>query len=462
VTVSDAVRVGTWRLLVQSGHTIDDVVGVTGHSPQEVFDAVTGTTYELLPGPLDGRRPPEPELHRRRLLLRTLLDASDRTAGPRGCWPSIGWTQQGRPARHSALLGTSSKARAVLMLTSADPVTDQVVAAHTCGNGSRSDTGQEGCVTPAHLVAVERKINADHRRLHRLGLPVARRSETDMSNLDVLARPLVDLRLLAQLEKELTRAAFTDDGQGCLLKAGTSPQWYGHVRSEGHPQARHRWLLELCGLEVQGWVIEHSCLRRKGCFAIAHLHRSTPSLNALHAAEDGLTPTGEDHPRSRYRNAEVEAVRRNRDLGLPELQRRYGGTQGALRDILSGKSYKHVGGALVAIPAKRRLSHLGVQIVRTLRACGAFEELLVTRFELSPPYLRKLVAGEVRGAARGPLTAPPGPATGRRVHTAKLSDVDRRLIAERLAAGHSCRAIAAELQLHPSTVERAQPGPARR
>ena len=450
---SDVVRVGAWRLLVRAGTGIDDLERLTGRPAGEIECAVTGRLFSDLPGPVLGGPPVDGRLHRARLLLRALLDASDRSGGPDACWPTTGWTQHGRPARHTSLLRTSSASRAVLMVTSnvlSPP--PGLVAAHSCHRGHL------GCVAPRHLNFVPRAVNSGHhRRLRRLGIEVPPRTDDELQNLDVLepSCSLQDLELLAKLEAELARAVASPNGRGCMVIAGAEANThYGLVRVGGRQYPRHRFFLTLVGAPLtEGLIVEHLC-GVKPCFSlgVGHIQPGTYQSNTRHAIATGLTPVAEKHANAYYTNVEAREIREQAGLGVAEIHRRYGGSVRSVRNVLDGRTYASVGGPRRTEPFKRRLSDLGVYTVRVLRACGASESGLAGLYGLGVPYLRQVTAGELRARARGPLTAAPGSATGRRVATAKLTAVDRRVIAERFDAGVSCRAIAAELELSPSTV----------
>lgn len=74
---------------------------------------------------------------------------------------------------------------------------------------------------------------------------------------------------------------------------------------------------------------------------------------------------GEKNGNNRWTNAEAKEIREYRAIGFsyPDLKKMYGGSDGALNDLLHGKSYKDAGGPIEprqvnGFRAKRRKSVL--------------------------------------------------------------------------------------------------------
>ncbi len=453
----EAVRIPAARLYHHAGNDVETLARILRTDPGQVAQQLSGERDGHLPGAAPPGVAREPLLHRGRLLLRDLLDHTDRSAGPDRCWPTTGWRQQGRAARHCSLLGTSSKPRALLQLTS--PTFDaprELVAAHACGNGA----GDIACCNPAHLVGwdagVDHATNMSHRRLHRLQLPIEGRAWDEIANMDVLLHTGLDvLRILAALERALSRVVRASNGE-CLITAGTERNtWYGQTLVLGQTVKRHRWTLQLLGVELGQAIVQHACSTPPCWAAINHLSPGTHSSNALHAVATGRAAAGQRHPRALYENADIVVMRRTSSPDPVELQRRFGGTRQTVVSALTGRTYGSVGGPRHQLVAKRRLSPLGVRTVRALRAVGMPEPYLAALFELSSDYLRDLAAGKQRPACGGVFTAAPGHATGRDVAQGVLGPADHAWISRRQAQGTGTAQIARELGVNPSSVTRA-------
>ena len=451
----DWVRVCSWRLLVGGGDAAEDIASLTGIPVRLVEEAVDGRSHAALPGAIVTGRPVEPRCHRARLELRRGLDLLDRSGGPTACWRSRGWqTGDGRAGRGSSLLGTTSLARQVLMVTSdtLDPDPD-LVAAHACH--------QPLCANPRCLDFVSFGTNNYHRRLERLRIPIPPRDDADIRHLDVLDRRLVDLELLALLERYT--GELTSGGVGheqCLVRAGT--QDYDHYTTV-HVRGRngvklHRLMLEAAGVEMSGRLGLHGCDFRPCCrLGPAHVRPGTAKENSTDAKVRGRLAVGGRHGRSIYSDADVIRMRRrfaNGEADVTTLQRHYGGHEVTLLRALRAQSYRDVRGAAVDLPVRRRLTDCGAQVVRALIAVGVGDRDVADKVGLSHAYVRDLAAGIHRAQAGGVLTRRPGPARGRLVATGTLTSYDQRYIVERVQAGIAKRQIGRDLGVHARTVDR--------
>lgn len=447
----ERMRASIWRLLVAAGNTTGDIAALTGSPRHFVDDVVHGREHPLLPATSQGRNP-EPQWHRARLELRRCLDLLDRSGGPDSCWRSSGWTDRdGRAGRGSALLGTRSLARQVLMVTSGvlNPAPD-LVAAHCCHDPL--------CANPRCLIWADRPTNADHRRLARIGAEIPQREATAVLHLDVLERSRAELEFLAVLERQLSVLVPGQTGhRGCLVRSGTEANvHYTTVRVNGRGVKLHRLMLEAAGVDLQGQLVLHHC-DHPPCCRLAHLRAGTARANASDARMRDRLATGGRHGRALYDDADVARLRRQfaqPGVDLNMLRSEFGGHPATLLRAIRGETYPGARAAPVALPIGRRLTDRGVMVVRALVAIGVPDGLVAQLVGQSCGYVRGLSAGAHRPAAGGPLTAHPGPASGRRIATGKLTNYDHAYIVERLKVGVPKRQIARELAVDPRTIGR--------
>ena len=450
------VRVCAWRLLVGGGNSPDDIARLAGVPVSLVEEVVDGRRYGELPGTIVDGVAVEPRCHRARLELRRGLDLLDRRGGPTACWRSRGWrTADGRAGRRSSLLGTTSLARQVLMVTSETLAPDPaLVAAHRCHDGL--------CANPRCLVGfVSRAENAAHRRLARLQIAIPPRADADIRHLDVTERRLGALTFLAVLERYVRELVpvVGRDGDHCLVRAGTQGHDYYttvHLPARGGV-VLHRLMLEAAGVHLSERLALHGPCDFPPCVRLAHLRAGTAKENSNDARVRGRLAVGERHGRAIYTNPQVADMRRRffgNQAEVSMLQQEYGGDPVTLLRALRAQSYTGAGGPAVELPIRRRLSDCGVKLVRALVAVGVCDRETAEMVGLSHVYVRDVAAGLRRAEAGGVLTARPGPARGRTVGTARLCSYDKRYIIKQLQADVPKRQIARELGIDARTVDR--------
>ena len=440
-----------WRLLAATGNPPAAIAGHAGVATSLVQTAVDdpATTIVGAEGLGEGWWS-QPWLHRRRWELRACLDLLDRRAGPSACWSTTGWvTRDGRAGRANRWLGTTSLARQVLMLTSdtlAPPA--RLVAAHRCH--------QPLCANPRCLVWATRAANAHHRRLQRLAISIDGRAETELQHLDVLDRPLEELDDLRILEREAARLQ-RDASTGCLVRAGTAELGhYTTVHHAGRGHKLHRWVVAAAGAEVAGWWVLHAC-DRPPCVALDHLSLGDPQANTADAIERDRFPAGHRHGRAIFTPGQIcrlrgdpPSDRQTRD----ELAMMLGCHPASIDRAIRGDTYRNDPTPPRPRPTRRRLTSCGVIAIRTLIAVGLSRARLADATGLSAGYLTDLAVGRQRPDEPGPITAAPGPATGRRVGTGVLTDLDRALIRGQAAAGVPTRQLARRFGVAVCTIDR--------
>jgi hypothetical protein len=137
------------------------------------------------------------------------------------------------------------------------------------------------------------------------------------------------------------------DENGCREWTGARyPSGYGHIRSEDGQQYAHRVAYTLAyGPIPDGLCVCHTCDNR-ACCNPRHLFLGTPADNIRDAAAKGRMARGERHHSAVLTEAIVREMRRllreNPDLTYTEIGNRFGVSQMAAWNAITGKTWKHV------------------------------------------------------------------------------------------------------------------------
>ena len=388
-------------------------------------------------------------VHRRRWELRQCLDLLDIPPDPRACWITRGSRDRSGRARCSKKsLGTTILARQVYMLTSGHHDLGGLEVRHTCRDG-----GIRGCCAVHHLVVGSRSANMFDRGRHARGESIAARSDHELLHMDVLDTDADMLRELADIEAYMARLQPVGPGP-CLAVDGSTAKHYRCLTVAGQRVKFHRYVLaQVQGRSLQRWAL-HEC-DRKQC--VVCLYDSTPSRNVLDAFERGALGQAEDHPRATL--PEGRAVRAWRLVDAQSWSTRQVADHlqvdlSVIQRLASGATYRAVTG-LTDVRRRPYMSDRGVRCLRAMGAAGASSQRLAEIVDRGEPYVRDLLAHRCRTAAGGPVGTPPGRARGERVHQAKLDVLLAAVLRQRVCVhGQSCRSVAGDLGLSPSTVER--------
>jgi hypothetical protein len=129
----------------------------------------------------------------------------------------------------------------------------------------------------------------------------------------------------------------------CWLWVGSTKNGYGRFCERYVEHYAHRKAFELSRNEPipAGMVVMHSC-NTKRCCNPAHLTLGTDAENSRASVRDGLSPTGERHPRAKYSSELIAAIRADPRPQL-HLERVYGVSQTHISRIKARQSRKHDG-----------------------------------------------------------------------------------------------------------------------
>lgn len=158
--------------------------------------------------------------------------------------------------------------------------------------------------------------------------------------------------LRADWLREKVTALKAEPTDECVLWPYSTSGGYGCVSWEGEVRRVHHVVLLLDGREIPkpGEHTRHSC-NRPSCFNPRHLLVGTPKQNRQDFFDAGGVSLGRGSPLTEddVRTIRAEYIGRTSryDQGgnADELAARYGITVGALKKVVYGRTWKHVGGA---------------------------------------------------------------------------------------------------------------------
>lgn len=133
-----------------------------------------------------------------------------------------------------------------------------------------------------------------------------------------------------------------------LWTGGSDAAGYGAMMIDGRRWLLHRlmWIFHN-GRIPNNMIIRHKVCGNRRCFNIEHLAIGTQKENIADTMRQGrhVLILGERHPNSKFTDAQIVEMR-NSDLSFMEVVRTYGGSEAAVHNILTGKTWKHVGGRI--------------------------------------------------------------------------------------------------------------------
>lgn len=139
--------------------------------------------------------------------------------------------------------------------------------------------------------------------------------------------------------------------QDCWLWTGSKrPNGYGRIGGGGRGGAQlaaHRLSCEWAhgAPPFERAMALHSC-DTPACVNPAHLRWGTGSENIKEAFDKSrkhaVVRLGEGNPKAVLNVEQVKFIRANREMGAAKLSRLMGGKVGAVRSVLSGRTWKHI------------------------------------------------------------------------------------------------------------------------
>ena len=150
---------------------------------------------------------------------------------------------------------------------------------------------------------------------------------------------------LTRREKFLAKVC-PDVASGCWLWQGlVRPDGYGNAHFERKRQGAHRVAWKLFRGEIgPGLVVCHKCDVR-ACVNPEHLFLGTTAENMEDMTAKGRCPRGENHGSAKLTADQVIRIKSmlaEDRLYISEIALEFGVSQTAIRDIKSGKTWRHV------------------------------------------------------------------------------------------------------------------------
>jgi hypothetical protein len=439
-------RMAVLAMLVAAGNPAGVVAAAANLQPREA-ETLAGSVSTLAP---------HWHHHLSRLALRRLADRTDGTT-PWGCRLVVrgAMSRDGRPLTLSRPLRVTAAAQLTLLVTSGwETWPPGTVARHRCTDPR--------CVEPRCLVPGSIADNNEDRRRQRSAVPIEARPTESVINTDAFDLPYERLKVLADIERALSRLRPAVGGPGgCLVPRGTTVDIVGpggayrRVRVGGTDVALHRLVLEAVGQLPEDLKGLHSC-DRPACAAVAHLSPGTLSRNTREAIARGWLGQGPSHVRARLTGPQVVDARRRVRAGVSDAASeaaRCGVPEILMQRALVGETYANVAEPAVG-QRRRRLSDRGVQVIRTLWRIGIEPARLARATGLGRRYLHDLATGRVRPDSGGQPAEPTRHARRTASNTTSLNEHAVATIRRQVSSGLSCAAVARLHGVHPSTVER--------
>lgn len=306
-------------------------------------------------------------------------------------------------------------------------------------------------------------------------------------NVDDLAALLAGSPLAPSLFEDINAwfwAQVDGRSEGCWPWSGqTDEDGYGKFAICGPGRAVHMrahrfaWLLVHRSLPAWPLVVRHKTCGNPLCCRPAHLDVGTLKDNSDDRERHGRTargersgrrlhpelwPRGERHPDAKTNAAAVEQIRHLRAAGWTHLAlaRLCGLSPSQIRNITSGRSWRHVAGPL-EVPeglargersGTARLTRAKVVQMRLLRAQGWPYRQLAVSFGVCEASVRAVVTGKAWSHVDGPLTPLRGPAQGEENKSARLTAAQVRDVVLLRAQGWTQEAIAQKFGTKQSTI----------
>lgn len=177
---------------------------------------------------------------------------------------------------------------------------------------------------------------------------------------------------------------------GCIIwTGGITGDGYGCLEVDGDRWLVHRlmWIYHN-GRIPDGHIIRHEVCGNRACRNEAHLKSGTQAENIADAMRHGtlVSRVGVASGKARYTEAEILEMR-DSGLSLTECVRKYGGCEATVHNILTGKTWKHIGGNIRGKSQARGervgASKLTVDIVREIKQSSLSTAALARQFQVT-------------------------------------------------------------------------------
>jgi hypothetical protein len=134
-----------------------------------------------------------------------------------------------------------------------------------------------------------------------------------------------------------------DRSGGCWEWTGATVRGYGCLRTKGKTEYAHRLVLELGGVDTEGWKVCHHC-DNPLCVRPLHLFLGTDADNADDMKSKGRQRKGESKPNAVLTESDVRDIRRMVLSGHSQrkVAAEYSMNQGDVSRIVRGLSWAHV------------------------------------------------------------------------------------------------------------------------
>jgi hypothetical protein len=148
-----------------------------------------------------------------------------------------------------------------------------------------------------------------------------------------------------------------------------------------------------------GWVASAETRER---MSVAAKERCADSVERVRLASIGNRKPpvgrGEKNGFARFTEAQVIEMRERRAAGEPlsQIATVFGTAKGAVQDIVTGKTWAHVGGSTASTSRRNRLSETQVDEVKYLVKVGTPQNIVAGQYGVSPSYISQLVNGKRR------------------------------------------------------------------
>ena len=196
------------------------------------------------------------------------------------------------------------------------------------------------------------------------------------------------------LEKRLETNTIPEPNSGCLLWTGNTRNGYGRVCGEGAHRVAYRLAK---GAIPAGMFVCHKC-DVKTCVNPAHLFVGTPKENSQDAARKNIVPHGSKHV-SAVLNEQAVAEILADDRPLSTIAKAHGVSLSLVSAIKKRRVWKRLGAEPVRGDHQVRgesspFAKLNAEKVREIRAATASKESLARRYGVSSTVIRQVIQGK--------------------------------------------------------------------
>ena len=194
-------------------------------------------------------------------------------------------------------------------------------------------------------------------------------------------------------------------------------EWNGNILSQGYgrmyhhstnePKAHRLSYMINVGEIPKGALIRHSCNNPK-CVNPNHLSIGTNQDNSDDMKNTNRSLTGEKHPQSKLTNKDIIEIRNmffKSKCKITTLAYKYGVSDAAIHSIVTGNSWKHIGGPISKLSRSKKLNQHHVVEIRKLFITGKYTlKKLGDKFGVSYATIRGIVYGSLWKTAGGPIS----------------------------------------------------------